>query len=103
MNIDKINGINKQQQIIKKEQETTTTPVNHYTRNVASAPTNPALYAAYNNIHFTGKENYDKSNFREELKSRAQISNTKIKINQEEKEYWNIFGKKILQDKEIAK
>ena len=53
-------------------------------KNEIQAPSEPKLYAAYNNISFKGRP-YDGTHFREELEKHAQKSTVKLKTDGEER------------------
>ena len=93
--------LNNQNALTVKKQATSNVSAPQTSPNRVPAPTNPELYGAYNNISFKGKP-YDGTNFREELKQRAEISTTKMKLFPEFKKARreNTDGLKMVWDKD---
>ena len=94
-------SLNNQHIFSIKKQENKNVSVPQSSCNNVPAPSNPALYGAYNNISFKGRH-YDGTNFREELKQRAEISTTKMKLFPEFKKARreNVYGLKMVWDKD---
>ena len=77
MRIEK--SLNNQYVSSVKKQENNSVSTPQLSSDKVSAPVNPNLYSAYNNISFKGRP-YDGTNFREELKQRAEVSTTTMKL-----------------------
>ena len=73
-----------QKDTVKKQTQQNISPVQPQQKNEIQAPSEPKLYAAYNNISFKGRP-YDGTHFREELEKRAQKSTVKLKTDGEER------------------